>query len=256
MITRNFKWVNNESLYDKKYADGQNLRVKKLDIFNPEAIKRILSVYRELALKRIDSILIQDDFILRFNEGFSPWGKKKFEKVTQVPAREGLLMRKNSLFNKSWNRIKVNQITEILGLIISTCKKVNPKIKIGMNIYYETPLFPQRSTKWYAHDLTKIMGTGLDYIYLMSYHRQIKEEMRFSEDKNKAFFKELIRKAKSICSDKLIVKVQIRDWETGQRLTANELQTYLALIPEDIKTICFTPVLPDDIPFLRDLICK
>jgi len=254
MITRNFRWLDRTDLFDYQYQNGSCKRIRKLDIFNPGAVQKLIAVYRELASKKIDGILIQDDFILRYNEGLSRWGKEKFTYATEIPARERLMINRDNPYNLRWTGIKVDYLTRLLKLIIRKCKDVNSGIKIGMNIHYETPVQPGNAEAWYSHNLEKIMETGIDYIYLMSYHRQIKEEMKFNETRNRVFFKEMIEKAYRICEERLIVKVQIRDWHDGKRIPADEVKSYLDLIPRQVQRVCFTPVKVEDFNYLEEII--
>jgi biofilm PGA synthesis lipoprotein PgaB len=254
MIGRKFKWVKNTGILDYKYENGRSERIPKLDIFNPEALQKLIDVFRELASKKIGCILIQDDFTLRFNEGFSSWGKAKFTDSTQVPAREKLMMQRDTPYNKSWKRVKIKQLNKVLQWIVQSCKRVNSGIKIGINIYYETPVFTKKAENWYSHNLRKIMNTGIDYIYLMSYHRQIKQEMKLSESKNRQMFRKIVSKAYDICKEKLIVKIQTRDWETSELVPVEEIKAYLALIPPQVKRICFTPITPEDYDYLQEII--
>lgn len=254
MITRSFKWIDDLKLLDYRYEDGELRPVRKLDLFNPAVVQKLIGVFRELASHRIDSILIQDDLTIRFNEGFTQWGKAKFRQKTQVPPREYLMMKKKSPFNLNWQRIKMNQLKTILQTLVRACKRVNSGIKVGINIYYETPVFEKRSEAWYGHNLREILDTGVDYIYLMSYHRQIKSELKHSEDRNRVFFKELVEKAWDICRDKLIVKIQVRDYDTGEQIPAEEVKLYLNLVPRQVKRVCFTPLTVDDYDYLEDIL--
>lgn len=254
MITRKFNWVSDTGRFDYEYKTGGRRMIRKYDLFNPEAVDRIVRVYRELAVKNIECILIQDDFFYRYNEGFSNWGKAAFAKATGLPARENLMMRKNTPYNKKWNQVKKEQINKVLTLIIKNCKEVNPGVKIGMNIYYETPLYVEQGEAWYAHNLREIVATGIDYIYLMSYQRQIKEELNLTESNNRIMFRRILERALETCKEKLIVKLQTRDWGTGRRIPVSEVRAYLDIIPEDVKRICFTPIKPGDYDYLKALI--
>lgn len=256
MIARNFKWIETPLLFDCQYENSNRQVIRRLDVFNPDAVKKLITVYKELASHKIDCILIQDDFTLRFNEGFSTWGKGKFTGATGVPAREDLMMQKNTPYNLSWNRVKMNQLNTVLKQVVQGCKSVNSGIKVGINIYYETPLYEDRSEAWYGHNLSEILKTGVDYIYLMSYHRQIKDELRLSDLRNRDFFEEMVDKAYQICKEKLIVKIQTRDWETSERIPVDEIRAYLKLIPSQVKRVCFTPVTSDDFDYLKELLAE
>ena len=254
MIGRKFNWLENTAMLDYQYENKTRLLIRKLDVFNPDAVKKLITVYRELASHKIQCILIQDDFTLRYNEGFSNWGKAKFTSVTGVPAREELMMQTNTPYNLNWNRVKINQINGILKQIVQECKSVNSGIKVGINIYYETPLYAKRSEAWYGHNLGEILETGIDYIYLMSYHRQIKNEMRLDETRSRTFFKEIVEKAYQICKEKLVVKLQTRDWNTSEQIPADEVKAYLDLIPSQVHRVCFTPIAPEDLDYLEEIL--
>jgi hypothetical protein len=254
MVGRQFKWIANTLLFDYQYRNGDRQLVPKLDLFNPDAIQKLIAVYKELASHKINGILIQDDFTLRHNEGFSNWGKAQFAIAAKVPARENLMMAANTIYNLNWRRVKIDQLNKVLKLIVENCKKVNSAIKVGINIYYETPIQVEEAEAWYSHNLREILNTGIDYVYLMSYHRQIKKEMGLSETRNRIFFKQIVDRAYEICKEKLIVKIQIRDWETGHRIPASEIKAYISLIPLQVERICFTPVKVTDFDYLEELI--
>jgi biofilm PGA synthesis lipoprotein PgaB len=254
MIGRKFEWISDTLLFDYRYEKGQRQQVRKLDIFNPDAVKKLIAVYKELASNRIDCILIQDDFILRYNEGFSSWGKAQFTNTAKVPAREKLMMADNTPYNLNWQRVKIDRLNKLLQLIVKNCKMVNSGIKVGINIYYETPVFVKRAEAWYSHNLEEILGTGVDYIYLMSYHRQIKDEMKLSEKRSRLLFKQIVERAFQICKEKLVVKLQLRDWETGRRIPAEEVKAYLKLVPPGVERVCFTPVKMGDFDYVEEII--
>ena len=261
MISRKFDWTAEKRYFDYKYTNGKNGNgdgerqiVKKFDLFNPDAIKKVVGVFKQLAKKPIQGILIQDDLFFRHNEGFSNWGKAHFATNTSLPFRENLVLAPDTPYSQNWNRLKINQINKVLRQVISACKKVNPTIKIGMNIYYETPFFIERSEKWYSHNLREILLTGIDHIYLMSYHRQMKKEMKHNDSKNKILFKQIVESAFAVCGDKLVVKLQLKDWETGALIPVEELRDYLELIPKGVKRVCFMPVDIEDLNHIRQVV--
>ncbi len=254
MLTRKFGWIDDPLLLDTRYENGTSQVIRKLDLFNPNVLQKLTTVYRELASRKIDAILIQDDMIIRHNEGFSNWGKAHFSNVTGVPAKEYLMMQKNTPYNRSWNRVKIHRLNNVLKTLVQNCKMVNTAVKVGINVYYETPLYVERAEAWYGHNLREILETGVDYIYLMTYHRQIKEEMGLSESRSRMLFKEIVESAYQICKEKLIVKVQLRDWATGERIPVEEARAYFDLIPSQVERVCLVPVTVDDFDFLKELL--
>ena len=154
----------------------------------------------------------------------------------------------------NWRRVKVKRLNEVVNKIVRNCKMVNTAIKVGMNVYYEAPIRMKDAENWYAHNLKKLTDSSLDYIYLMSYHRQIKEEMKLDEDANRLMFKDIVDKAYEMCGDKLVVKIQVRDWKTGNRIPESEVRVYLNLVPLGVKRVCFTPVTVSDYGYLERII--
>jgi biofilm PGA synthesis lipoprotein PgaB len=254
MIARKFNWVENSYYFDYMVENGNRKPVRKFDIFNPDAVEKIIEVYRELAAKKIQGILIQDDFFIRYNEGFSNWGKAAFTHYTHLLARENLMLDSGTSYGQSWIQVKIDQINRVLSRIVKACKEVNPAIRIGMNVYYETPYFFQKARLWYAHELSDLVKNDIDYIYLMSYHRQIKKELNLSESGNRELFKKILESACRISGPKLIVKLQIRDWDTAALIPVSELKAYLNLIPPEVRRICLTPVKTGDFGYIKEII--
>lgn len=254
MMGRKFGWITDTFLFDYEYENGVRRKVSKLDIFNPDAVNKIKLVFKELASQKINCILIQDDLIIRYNEGFSRWGTSKYRSVTKVAPKEEQMMAPGTLYHLNWKRIKVEALTNLVKEVVRNCKMVNSAIKVGMNVYYEAPLNIKDSENWYSHNLWQLAHTDLDYIYLMSYHRQIKIEMKLSETANRELFKQIVDKAYEICGEKLIVKIQVRDWKTGRRIPESEIKAYLKLVPEGVNRVCFTPITVNDYGYLERII--
>jgi hypothetical protein len=88
----------------------------------------------------------------------------------------------------------------------------------------------------------------------MTYHRQIKKEMKLSEKQNQNLFRKIVNRAFDICRNKLVVKIQLRDWDTGKKIPAGEILNYLRMIPQGVQRICLTPVKVEDFSFIKRLI--
>jgi biofilm PGA synthesis lipoprotein PgaB len=253
MGARFFAWFRNSSCLDLEWRNGQRRIVPRLDLFNPEAVDVIVSLFKELAQKPVQGILIQDDLVLRRNEGFSNWGKACFTRATGWPADERLMAESGSASFRAWERLKCERVSGLLERIIAACKSVNPRLKIGMNIHYETPLAPEQSRSWYAHDAEALAASSLDYFYLMAYERQIKSELGLDEADNRAYFARMAAAALRLFGSRLAVKLQVRDWRTGAPIPLAELRAYYDLIPAGVERVCFAAADPEDIPALARL---
>lgn len=256
MIARRFDWLKDPRYLDRQ-STGSGLEViPRLDLFNPGAVKRIVAVYGDLAQSGITGIMIQDDLVLRSREGLSSWGRAKFSLETGIPAQISSMLDPRYGAHAHWVEFKNRQVAMVLARIVDRCKSQNPNIQVGLNLYYETPLQPKKSRNWYAHDLDLLLGTGIDRVFLMAYHRQIAAELGLSTAAAIEFFGRLIRQAMESCQDKLVVKVQCRDWKTGAWLPDSELDAILDRIPPGVGGICLTPVSWDDLPRVQRLLAR
>ncbi len=254
MGSRYFSWLNNPRLLDYELRSNQRRIIPKLDLFNPEAEAIILALFRGLAQKSIRGILIQDDLTLRRHEGFSNWGKAYFTRMTGLAADERLMLRDGSIHNLAWQKLKCERVGHILQEIIQGCKAVNPQIKLAMNIHYELASAAEQARSWYAHDLETLAASGLDYFYLMAYHRQIRSEMGLDEAANRSYFTKMTTAALERFGSRLVVKLQVRDWQTSAPIPLDELKAYYDLIPAGIERVCFAAVDPADIPLIAQII--
>jgi hypothetical protein len=254
MGARWFSWFHDSRYLDFEWRNGQRLVIPKLDLFNPDAEQIIVDLFKQLAQKSIRGILIQDDLVLRRNEGFSNWGKAYFTRATGLSANERLMLQNGNAHNKVWEHLKCERVAQLVKKIVQTCKAVNPQIEIGMNIHYETPLAPEQARSWYGHDLAALASSSLDYLYLMAYQRQIKSELGLSEVANRLYFGKMVAAALKDIGPKLVVKLQVRDWQSSELIPIAELQSYYNLIPAAVDRICFAAADPEDIPLIAQII--
>ena len=254
MGSRYFCWLKDYRYLDSEWQNGRQRIISKLDLFNPDAEKIIVGLFKQLAAKPIQGILIQDDLVLRRNEGFSNWGRAYFTRAAGFPADARLMLQSGSVHQQAWERLKCERVTQILAKIVQACKAVNPQIKIGMNIHYETSLAPAQARSWYAHDPPALAASSLDYLYLMAYHRQIKKELVLGEAANRLYFAKMVAAALESFGPKLVVKLQIRDWRTSELIPVGELKSYYDLIPAAVERVCFAAVDPGDFGYIAPLL--
>ncbi len=255
MITRNYKWLKDKSLFDVSYKNDKSVVIPKLDIFNEKSVELVKRAYRDLVKTGVKSVMLQDDAVLKRTEGLSEKGKNFFHDKTGYPPVEKHMLNREHFYFHNWIRIKINRINSLIETVVNECRKSAPgKIEVGMNIYYETPVFTNNSEQWYSHNLSELLLTGIDKVYLMGYHRQIKKEMKYSETQNQVFFRNMVKRAYRKAGGKLVVKMQIRDWKTGQRIPFEEMKNYIKQIPSGVEKICFTPIKKEDIDYLKKLV--
>jgi biofilm PGA synthesis lipoprotein PgaB len=256
MGARYFLWFDDARLLDSEWRDGRKRLIPRLDLFNPDAEKLIIGLFSYLAAKPIGGILIQDDLTLRRNEGFSSWGKAFFALCSGMEADERRMARQGSAQNRAWEECKCRRVAQLLEKVVQACKTANPAIRVGMNVHYELPLQPLQARSWYAHDAEALAASGLDFFYLMAYHRQIRAELVLSEGENRSYFARMADAALARFGRRLVVKLQVRDWRNGEPIPYDELKAYYDLIPAGVGRVCFAAADPGDIPLIARILSK
>jgi len=256
MITRRFDWIGDSRLLDRSFQSGALQVIPSLDLFNPDAMKRVLAVFGQLAESGIKGIMIQDDLVIRSCEGLSSWGRAHYVLKTGNPSEMDSMLDPRSFAHSRWVDVKTRRVAEVLSQIVGICKQRNPDIRVGVNVYYETPLQAKKSREWYAHDLDLLLATGVDHVFLMAYHRQMAAELGLSAADAAELFSRMVARAAAKCKDKLVVKIQWRDWQSGEYVPEDELIGLLDRLPEQIHGVCLTPVALDDLPRLQKLLSR
>jgi len=254
MGVRRFAWLRDPLLQDREWSAGEGRPISKLDLFNPRALELIGQLFKRLAGQPIQGILIQDDLAILQNEGLSNWGRASFTHHRGLAADTQRMLAKGSDYNRAWEDIKAGRVTETLARIVAACREANPAIEIGLNVHYEVPLTPQRARAWYAFDISTIAPLGIDFFYLMAYHRQMRAEMKLEEGDSRLYFRRTLESALRLWGPRLVVKMQVRDWRTSEPIPLDELKAYYDLIPDGVERVCFAAADPEDIPIIFQLI--
>jgi biofilm PGA synthesis lipoprotein PgaB len=254
MGARRFAWLSDPLLLDRGWSAGEARPIAKLDLFNPRAFELIGQLFKRLAAQAIQGILIQDDLAISHGEGLSSWGKASFSRASGLPADPRAMLAGGSTANRTWEDIKAARVSEVLAHIVAACRQANPAVAVGLNVHYEAPLTPQRARSWYAFDVAGASASGVDYFYLMAYHRQMKAEMGLGEGENRLHFRRMLEAALGLWGTRLAVKMQVRDWKTSEPIPLAELKAYYDLIPAGVERVCFAAADPEDLDLISKVI--
>jgi hypothetical protein len=256
MGARKFAWLGDRDLLDREWRAGETRPIPKLDLFNPQAQELIVNLFSALARQGVAGILIQDDLILQRFEGFSSWGKASFNRASNMTVDPRRMLAPGTAQNRAWEDLKAERVAGMLGRIVAACRLARPDVEIGLNVHYEAPLTPERARSWYAFDVVAANGSGVNLFYLMAYHRQMRTEMKLCEGDNRLYFRRMLEAALKLWGPRLVVKLQVRDWQSSEPLPLEELRTYYALIPVEVERVCFAAADPEDIELISKVIAK
>ncbi len=228
---------------------------KGLSFFSNKNIKYIADVFADLAAYNIDGILLQDDVKILIDEDFNGPAIKSFKEETGIllnaenvkkilysnaVARNKVPASKNL---EIWNKIKSRQINTLLNTIVDSCKKRKKKLKLFMNVNYETLYRPRLSMLWYSYDFSTLSSVKIDYFVVMLYQRQIMKELHLSEQETDKFIFKVIKSSSKIVSpEKIVYKIQTYDWYTNKLISFNSLnKLFTFFVNNNILNIAIFP---------------
>ncbi len=247
-----YAWVATRSLTDlkeEKYMsksfspDGSISLGYGANIFNNEVRKKLIKIFQDLSLYDIDGILFQDDFIIKYSEGADKEAKDLFFAETGLKAETSNFFKGTKEYNGkltftgfkdefyTWANWKANHLSKLFEELKLTVKRRNPDVVFVANIYYETPIYPDKGLAWYSQKIPLLLEKGADYLAVMGYHEQISKEMNKNIFDTSIFIGDIAAAAKNEAekyNGGVIMKLQTLSFEN----TKNQ-------IPKDIfKNIC------------------
>ncbi len=269
MPTCTCDWAVAEHADWRDYAydpEGRAVRpIERLDPFNPEAQCYLEGLYADVAKYDIDGILIQDDLISKFNQGLSPLARQLFlEEHRWLPGPAGLYKKIGpeagghrayvdyTAHFWDWAAWKNTELVELAMRLVRAARNVRPDLKFAVNLYYETIMAPENALAWYSQRLSSLVELPFDYYAVMAYHRQIRRELELSPRELLLYVSDLAQKivAQVDQPSKVLIKVQVVDWETGEEIPSSELDQVLSVVSRFGKvSLGYIPVNSPVVPF-------
>lgn len=227
------------------------VRCKGLDLFNDTAVRHLEGLYRDLAKYDIDGILFQDDLILKQFEGFGDFAERGFRRATGEELRaEKLYLPKagskyvgyTELFWR-WAKWKNERLLHVASRLQRVVKEENPGVKFALNLMYESVTNPRYSLAWLSQDLERAVSLGFDYYSIMAYHRQIGEELYLGGREVEKIIDQMVIEATRVVKDpeKVLIKLQTIDWNTGRDLSNKEVVGYLRSVRKSGVSLALMP---------------
>ncbi len=232
----------NVMAYD--FATGKARKEYGLSPLIPETREYLSRLFSDLARYPIDGILLQDDLILRHNEGFqrsacqeyyretgkSPNPKFFYKGIRRTSSGRWVVDSYTDEF-WAWTRWKNGRILDLIEHLADVVHRRRPGIPIGMNCYYEAITNPKGALAWLSQDIFQASERQIDYFALMFYHRQIGQELGLTTHQvfdlmDRSLSSALLR----IEPERLLVKAQTIDWNTTRKIPGNELEGFFSTL--------------------------
>jgi len=230
MTTLNMQWVyeNNPEWRVKAYKNGKYTTdtgwYKRISPCVLEHREYINNLYTEIALKYdIDGILLQDDLYWGENEGFNDKCKQLFYDEFGTDLNHSILQ---SDLEDEFYEWRAKQLTDVVKGINENVKKVNPDVKLAVNIYPDSVIGetdPHYKTHMsYIGQNYSQLSDNSDYVVIMTYHKMDKQPVEWIGE----ITKQAIKQSNP---NKIIIKVQGVDWNTNTKISNNEVKQALNL---------------------------
>ena len=229
-------------------------------IFDRSVEKHLVGLYRDVVTSGVDGILIQDDLVMRQDEDFSPEAVRRFFQDTGhrldpetlygdvfQDAQGRWCVPKYSNIFWEWAAWKNKELLKLADKLIHAAKSENPDIAIAMNFMYESVTAPRNALAWLSQSLPEAARLPIDYFAIMAYHRQIRKELRLSEEAAYNKVAHMTTRLLEQIDDphKILMKVQMTDWKTRQEIPPYEAnQVFRKINGRGRVSLAFIPYSP------------
>lgn len=110
-------------------------------------------------------------------------------------------------------------------------------------------LKPDNGRIWFAQDVKLAVEKGIEYVFLMSYHRSMAQEYDLTIEQALELLGLMTRKGLELVGEALVMKVQVADFDEEEILPADEIEGALAAIKgAGCQNVVYYPHRPD-LPF-------
>ena len=160
-----------------------------LDPTDPENIDFLEQLFTDLAACLIDGILLQDDLMLRHNQGFKLVDHKPFPlpaEIYEFNPRNPTRIESYKPGFKQWRRQQALVLQNLANRIFAAARRVTPRLICAQNIHYEILYNPDWGRDWFAWNKTALAGSTANYLMVMSYQERIRRELKLDSDKELA----------------------------------------------------------------------
>jgi biofilm PGA synthesis lipoprotein PgaB len=226
-------------------------------IFDQAVQDRLVALYEDVVRCGIDGILIQDDLVMRLCEDFSPQAVALFEKETGKALKpetlyEGTFKDSSGRWCVSrytdtfweWSRWKNQKLLEVAHELIRASRTANPQVEFAMNFMYESVTDPKNALAWLSQSLSESTKLPINFYAIMAYHRQIKDELNLTDAGTYEKISNMTADVLKLIDDpnKILMKVQLEDWNTGKQVPAVEADEVFRRINAEGKvSLAFVP---------------
>ncbi len=229
MATRSITALKERDLSLSFSPNGGTVEGYGANIFKKDIRKRLVTIFTDLARYNIDGVLVQDDFIVKYNEGADDHTLDLFKSDTGFSPTPSIFFNKIKEYNGKkvfsgyhdvfyiWSLWKNEYLINLLRDIKVAIRKVNKDIKLAVNIYYETPIAKEKGLAWYSQTISGLLSVPVDYVAVMGYIDQISNELEMSYEETVTYILDIAKTSidQIPFSNRVIMKLQVKPFRKG-----------------------------------------
>ncbi len=185
---------------------------RRLSPFDPEARRKILMLYEDLArYTPFEGLLFHDDALLSDFEDASPAALAAYARAG-LPGSIGAI-RTDPEMMRRWTRLKTDTLLDFTTELAARTRQYRTPLATARNIY-ALPVLDPRSEEWFAQDFDRFLET-YDYTAIMAMPSMEKVPAKEAE----AWLRRLVAivAARPHGLKRTIFELQAVDWGTGPR---------------------------------------
>ncbi|MCK5540047.1 MAG: hypothetical protein KAI69_03885 [Deltaproteobacteria bacterium] len=192
-----FAWMTTlKANYDRSlrpqvlYFDKNSGSIKRednlLDPASPENIEFLKKLFQDLAVYPIDGILLQDDLILRHDQGFALVNGTVIPDPEDIYQFSDIIRAEITAYRPPFYRWRQQQaltLQHLANTIFATCRSLRPELLCAQNIHYELLLNDDWGRDWFACSKESLTASKADYLMVMAYQERIRRELEVPREK-------------------------------------------------------------------------
>ena len=183
MTTLKANYARNSKPQVLSYDEKSGSIIREDNLLEPTARENIdflKKLFLDLAAYPIDGILLQDDLMLRHNQGFEqingiiiPNPKNLYQLASKPQTK--ITAYKPPFYQ--WRQQQALALQDLANAIFTACRLLKPNLICAQNIHYEPLYNADWGRNWFACSKESLTASQADYLMVMAYQERIRREL-------------------------------------------------------------------------------
>ncbi|MBN2809976.1 MAG: family 10 glycosylhydrolase [Deltaproteobacteria bacterium] len=199
------------------FDENRGTIIAEKNLLDPQASENIIyfkQLFQDLATYPIDGILLQDDLMLRQNQGFSQVNNNFIPKPNNIyllPVGSPYKIEGYKAPFYQWRQQQALQLQDLANQIFASCRAIKPGLLCAQNIHYELLYNADWGLNWFACSLESMQASTADYLMIMAYQEMIQKELELADEQLPQTMLKLFKNGRKNDRERIIFKFEIPD---------------------------------------------